>query len=104
MIKALLRFVKMSKKDEKLGKASFSGVDEVVKEKYVFGKYEEKEMLTKLKVLALNHDKPGVTHDSIRPLRDQTLRVRKVMSRTNPEFPQVSLWKYACFFSYLIVI
>ncbi|XP_074366727.1 uncharacterized protein LOC141707453 [Apium graveolens] len=78
----------MSKKDEKSGKASFSGVDEAVKKKYVFGKYAEKEMLTKLKVLALNHDRPGVTHDSIRPLWDQTLRVREVMSRTDPEFPQ----------------
>ncbi|KAK1398288.1 ELM2 domain-containing protein [Heracleum sosnowskyi] len=78
----------MSKKDEKSGKASFSGVDEAVKGKYVFGKYAEKETLTKLKVLALNHDNPGVTRDSVRPLCDQTLRVREVMSRTDPEFPQ----------------
>lgn len=73
--------------DEKMGKASFPGVDEAVKEKYVFGKYAEKELLTKLKALALYHDKPGVTPNSIRSLWDQTLRVREVMALTN--FPQV---------------
>ncbi|KAL8146503.1 hypothetical protein AgCh_004290 [Apium graveolens] len=78
----------MGKKDERMGKASFTGVDEVVKEKYVFGKYTEKEMLRKVKALALDYGKPGFTIDSIRPLWDQTLRVREVMSRTNPDFPQ----------------
>lgn len=77
----------MSNMDEKVGGASFPGVDEAVKEKYVFGKYVEKELLKKLKALALYHDKPGVTPNSIRPLWDQTLRVREVMALTN--FPQV---------------
>lgn len=77
-----------------MGKASFSGVDEAVKDKYIFGKYTEKDMLTKLRALALDYGKPGVTIDSIRPLWDQTLRVREVMSRTDPDFPQVSLLKY----------
>lgn len=87
----------MGKKDEKMCKASFSGVDEAVKEKYVFGKYTEKEMLTKLKALALDYGKPGVTIDSFRPLWDQTLRVREVMSRTDPDFPQVRSLKYSCY-------
>lgn len=84
--------------DEKKGKDPFSGVNEVVKQKYLFGKYEEKEMLTKLKFLALNHDKPGITPNSIRPLWDQTLRVREVMALTN--YPLVRSCNY---FSYLLL-
>lgn len=90
MVKLCWGSLNMSKKDEKSVKASSFGVNEAVKEKNVFGKYVEKEMF-------LNHDKPGVTRDSVRPPWDQTLRVREVMSRTDPEFPQVSLWKYACY-------
>ena len=75
--------------DEKMGRVSVSGVNHAVKQKFVFGKYPEKEWLMKLKALAVNHHTPGITSNSIRPLWDQTLRVREVMALTN--FPQVRL-------------
>lgn len=48
--------------------------------KSVFGKYYDAEMITELKRLAVDPYNSRVSRDSIRPLWNQTLRLRKVMT------------------------
>lgn len=81
---SVLRGVKAEKND----KVCLPKGGNVVEGKSVFGKYDDSEMLFQLKALALNHCEPGVSRDSIRPLWDQTLQVRKLMALSDTEFPR----------------
>ncbi|KAK2966134.1 hypothetical protein RJ640_018387 [Escallonia rubra] len=83
------RTVLKSKTEAKKEKASLPKGGGTVERKSLFGRYADSEMLSQLKGLALDPCRPDVSRDSIRPLWNQTLKVREVMGLGDSGFPRV---------------
>lgn len=78
------------KEGKKNDKSSLLKRGEIMQRESVFGKYTDAEMLSQLKRIALDPCSSKVSQDSIRPLFNQTLRLRKVMTLGHTECPRVS--------------
>ena len=61
----------------------------VMKESSVFGQYSDAELVAQLKGLALDPCNSEYSQSKIRPLWNQTIRVRKAMAMAGTEFPRV---------------
>lgn len=70
--------------------------------KSVFGKYSNAEMVAQLKVMALDPCNSEFSPTNIRPLWNQTIRVRKAMALADGEIPRVCLKLCFCFPQYTL--
>lgn len=74
-------------KEKKDDKSSLHKSVDVVQRKSVFGKYSEAEMLALLKGLAMDPCQPQFSLEKTQPLRNEILRLRKVMVLNETEIP-----------------
>ncbi|KAF5940927.1 hypothetical protein HYC85_022094 [Camellia sinensis] len=77
-----------SDRRKKNDKASLPNVGGVGQTKSAFGKYSDSDMLSWIKRLALDPCTSGPSQSTIRPLWNQTMKVRKVMALSVTEFPR----------------
>ncbi|KAL2502561.1 uncharacterized protein Fot_36409 [Forsythia ovata] len=74
-------------KGKKNDKASLHKRVEVAQRNSIFGRYSEGDMLALLKALALDPCQPQFSLDKTQPLRNEILRLRKVMVLNETEIP-----------------
>lgn len=79
------------------GKDSLCKGSKNMKESSVFGKFSDAEMVAQLKALALDPCNSEYSKSKIRPLWNQTIRLRKAMAMADTEIPRVRLQLCYCF-------